>query len=571
MVPLAAAAFATLPNEWDAASRALTSFGVAAAGWMLLAVPAVLVGRWPVSLAAIAALAFGVRIALGRGRRRTRRPALVDDGTTLSRWIESAAVIGSVATPAAILLGPWAARTAGGRLGVLLSGEDNAAHLGLIVGIREAKGYLWRSTDPAVAPGLLQYPQGLHLMIADAADALGIGSDPRSAIGLYGFAFCVAVSLAIGATCVAALRLARALGADGASAPVAAGVVVLVGLNGPLLFQMQNGFLAQIGAWVLLMLLVAVCVDPALRRRPFRQLLLGCSLVAGIAASYYFFLPSAVAVLAGSTVPSIRVLISRPRALVLAAVPLFLGAIPVLFSLQSGAAGYVVAPGAIFTIDRAVLLTLLLPLPLVLSGFPARRNLMTLPWLLGAAASILLSAGLLWRAGTGSYYFEKSLYGLFIFGVIGAAAALPTVLPHDSGGLARAMRGPVIGLATAVLVILHLGRPSPTLTHQLRASMADQTLEQALRPDRRSEAPIFWRFRSPTEDFIVTKTLGAAYHAESDQRRALEMRLVLSGATEDAALRAFVAERPSRIFTSDAALASLIGGDSEVIVVDLDG
>jgi hypothetical protein len=508
-----------------------------------------------------------IAVGIGASRAVTRRPS----AGRLS-WGDATLAATVVATTA-LFLTAWSRRTPGGRIALMLPGEDNSAHLGLTTAARAAGGYLFRGNDPFITTDLQTYPQGAHVATAITAWTVGAGTGPAGALATYTISLLLSVAFLAGAFVLVAARAAAACGVRHRAAPVAAGVAAVALIGGPLLALMQNGFFSQLWAYVLLLVLVAVCVDPDLTRRPWLQLtcvaLLGC----GIAATYYFLLAVAGAavlpVLWQHRTP-IRASLSRAGVVTLVCL---LGLVPVAVSLGSGAAGSINAPGGIFPMDRTVLLRTLLIALAVAVLLAARRTAIVLaPVYAALLASVLFGLVLRQQAiaatGTTGYYYEKALYTTFLLAV--AATAVGAVFAADrllewSARPALAAGG--LAALSAGVATLQLHPSAPILLHQLKAGQQEQAFDRVLRdlPAGRTP-PVLWHYGTPVEDYIASRMLSATYHRDDVPRQEFELRSARTAQADLGVLSTYLAVHPEAgVITRDPDVAAALR-DSRVVV-----
>lgn len=478
---------------------------------------------------------------------------------------------------ALVLFAGWDDRTDGGRLAVMLAGEDNSAHLGLVVAARDAGGYVYGADDEDLNPGLEFYPQGTHVAAGLVADLADEPRTPRASIRVYTLAVLGATVAMAVAIAVAALRLAVGVGASERAAAATAGVATLAVVGGPLMYLLQNGFFSQIWAYAFLATLVAVSVDPSFGELPRTRLvtivLLGCA----IASTYYFLLPVALVVAAPAVVRERRILLGDRRLLAAILLACGLGAIPVVVSLRSGAAGAINADGGVFAVDRALLMRVTVVAAVVALVEVLRGNARpVLPWMSGLAGGALFSAALLAQGriatGSTSYYYEKSLYTMLLLSLIGCAAGLMVAIDRAAASSRMlSLLGPATTIAALLIASVQV-RPataSPVYTHQRHAGKQDPAFDLVLSSiGPRDRPPVLWHYATPGDDFLATKMLSNLYHRGDDARRTFELDAVESSAADERVLLRYLRTEPDvDVITRDAGLAGRVPDSTRVILL----
>ena len=550
LVPLLLLAGAVMPPEWGVVGRLLGGGIVLAA--TLAAVCVVPGSARPLMLLPLAAAACAA-LAVSE---------LADLRAVRVGW--SDAVLVAAAGPlATAFFDAWRRRTPGGRLGVMLSGEDNSAHLALVTATRAAHGYLYWGHDPEISSDLRNYPHGAHVVTALLGRALAPHADAVTQVDTYTIGLLTGVVALCGALVLVTLRLMAAAGASSRWSAIGAGVAV-VAVTGPLLALVQNGFFSQIWAYVLLLAMVGVAVDRAAAARPWFQLLCVGVLGVGVALTFYFLLPVAAAC-ATPVVIRQRGTLLRARAMLLPLAALVVaGLVPVLKSLGSGAAGSINAPGPIFPLDRGTLFVtaaaavLLVPLCV---GLADRWGVAAWAASFAAAAGFALALRQLQLHETGGtgYYYEKSLYTVFVLALpaVGAAVGVALHSRLDAFPWRQVAAAAVAGAAAAATAAQVLTTPKPAfLEHQLRAAQTQRALDQVLRehPHETSDPVLVWSYSSPTDDYISNRVLGGVYHQDDQARRDLVLAQARGADGRDVLPPYLTAHPGSSVYSKDGAL-----------------
>ena len=553
-----------LPAVLGPVTRLFVGTVVSASALMVVAlVPSAL------QLAAEPRVLVPMAVGIGAYRALQRRPSV----GRLS-WADATLAVTVVATTA-LFLTAWSRRTPGGRIALMLPGEDNSAHLGLVTAARAAGGYLFRSNDAFITTDLQTYPQGAHVATAFAAWTVGAGTGPLGSLSTYTISLLLSVASLAGAFVLVAARAAAACGVTGRTTPLAAGVAAVALIGGPLLALMQNGFFSQLWAYVLLLVLVAVCIDPDLARRPWLQLTCAALLGCAIASTYYFLLP-----VAGACVLPVlwqhreAIRTSKLRA-VLVALLCLAGIVPVAVSLGSGAAGSLNAPGGIFPMDRTILLrTLLLSLAVPVLLATRRTAAVLAPLYAALAAAVLFGVALRQQAiaatGTTGYYYEKALYTSFLLAVATVAAGIVVVADRLLERSARpaVAAGGLAALAAGVAA-LQLQPAAPILLHQLKAAQQEQAFDRVLQdlPPGRTP-PVLWHYGTPVEDYIASRMLSATYHRDDVPRQQFELQAARTAQADLGVLATYLASHPEAgVITRDAGLAAALHDDRVAVQV----
>lgn len=564
---LVAAVSATLPDEWDLGCRIFTGVVIATCALMLLAIPGLLLpGPFPVA-AAVGVLTGAALVDLLRrpdARRRVRRPT-----------VEGAATAGCTGLVSAVLLRAWLDRSLGGRVAVMLTGEDNAAHLALQAAVRSAGGFLYRVQDLQLSPDLRTYPHGAHVAAVFIGDLLGGSGGSSGAVTMYSLSL-LSVYAALATSIVAvSIRLANACGTlPPHGAPLAFFAGTASTLGGPLMFMLHNGFFSQIMAYVVLLCLLVVALDRHLAGDPWRQLALLALLGAGVAATYYLFLPIAGAVAAPVLWRNRTLIASRRARSALVGAVASLGLVPVAASLGSGAASHINAPGPIFTLDRTLIFRFL-AVGVVFAAIQIARRRSGVAWIVALGTATLFALALSRhgspRPGELDYYFEKSLYSVLVLAIVGTTAATQVLLDRDlRTAFGRRFLVPLLSLLVVVLVAQQVStRSSPVLVHQLEAAKTSPALDAAFAlPDEGGDPAVIWHVDTPVSDFIATRMLSGAAHRANERRRRFELDFARSGGADISVLLRYLSDRSHvTVITSDTAVAAEVPEPHDVVLL----
>jgi uncharacterized membrane protein len=258
-------------------------FGLTCAGALIFAV-------WPWGLNPVPVGGFAFTALILLAVFTDRRPVLPRPRVTdLVSLGGGAAVAFFVAYPMVIKRGYT--------LSIVIAGEDNARHIGVLDAIRGTGGYLFQHWDLAksyVYTGMITYPQGVHMTDALLDAFVRSGTHEYSNgkdmlhhylafyVLWYGF---MALAMIWAAQWIAGSSLT--LGRRVALIGVISGICVAT----ELFMLVVMGYTSEVAGLAEMALLFALLVRPLPRSR--QQLLIVASLMVAIGFTYYLFLPAA--------------------------------------------------------------------------------------------------------------------------------------------------------------------------------------------------------------------------------------------------------------------------------------
>lgn len=339
-----------------------------------------------------------------------------------------------------LLAQPAAGADAAHLFALVVGGEDNAAHLAMVNAIGLDNRYLFFDAAAAgtrVFEAYTTYPAGLHmniaLVLAGINDTLG-GAGTGRLLRVF-FAAGLVIQAAWATTTVMA---ARAVAGRGRRLLVpsitVAWAVVLVFAFGPPAATVRFGFQPQAASLWMLTLALLAAAAPELEGRARLRLGLVALAFAGTSWCWYMVLPVTGCIGLATVIQHRTELLRRPWSS-LAIVGLGVGAAvpPLYLSLHAGAAGAVNAAGGVYALDPIfllVLVTLSGGLLAVNAHFPNANGRVCALVALGAALLLsgVLLAYQLRTLGSGGYYYQKSLYSVFMIAVVAGGACLLTFL-----------------------------------------------------------------------------------------------------------------------------------------------
>ncbi|WP_238013329.1 hypothetical protein KZZ52_41110 [Dactylosporangium sp. AC04546] len=397
-----------------------------------LCVAGLLFSVWPWHLHPVAVGGFALTVLVLLSLLTGRRPAR--PGRWRARdWVLAVGFGGG----AALTLEPFVLRDLGGRLGVLIPGEDLSRHFLLFDMIGQVGGYAFlnpqeslRYAPADLAEGIRNYPQGTHFSFA-VLDHFIRSSDTAAVDGTVSMDvmvwLCVAAFVFLVLSVLWGARRVAGAGASPVRLLATVGLIAAWLYFGDPVSVLTRGYPNELVGLALAALLTALVARPLSSYG--EQLATVALLLVGISFSYHLFLPYSV-VMAGVWAWRER-LWRRPVAwlvAVLIAAPMLLT--PLLNA--KAASGYqLTLPGTAQTTDRVATLVLiaLALFCLVRRGglrAPGRRNAALAVVVAGALSAAVATYQLI-AIGRTIYYFEKTLHLVIIVGLVGL------------GGLARAL------------------------------------------------------------------------------------------------------------------------------------
>lgn len=397
-----------------------------------LCVAGLLFSVWPWHLHPVAVGGFALSVLVLLSLLTGRRP--VRPGRWRARdWVLAVGFGGATA----LALEPFVLRDLGGRMGLLMPGEDMSRHFLLFDMIGRVGGYAFLNPEASLryapadlAEGIRNYPQGTHFSFA-VLDHFIRSSDTAAADGTVSMDVMVWLCLAAFVfLMLAVLWSARRVAGAGASPVRLLATVAVIAawlFFGDPVSVLISGYPNELVGLALAALLTGLVARPLADRG--EQLATVALLLVGISFSYHLFLPYSMA-MAGFWAWRER-LWRRPvawLAAVLIAAPLLLT--PLLNA--KAASGYqLTLPGTARTTDRVATLVLIALVLFCLTRrgglrAPGNRNAA-----LGVAVAVAVAAAVatyqLIAIGRTIYYFEKTLHLVVVVGLVGL------------GGLARAL------------------------------------------------------------------------------------------------------------------------------------
>jgi hypothetical protein len=413
------------------------------------------------------ALTLLVLISLVTGRRPTAP----------RRWRSRDGVLALVFGVVAVLtLEPFVLRDLGGRLGLLVTGEDMSRHFLIFDMTGIVGGYSFvhphettRFQPDTLAMGIRNYPQGVHLTMAVLDRFIRSADRNADTINMIDVMIWLHVSLFLFLT-LCTLWAARRLAGPGVGP---ARLLPVLGLVGAWLYFgdpvtiLVRAFPNQMVGLGLAAVLTAIVARPLADRN--EQLVAVTLLLVGISFSYHLFLPYTL-ILAAIWAWRER-LWRRPAAYV--ALVLMFGplAITPVLNLYVTTGQYLTGPGTAQINDRpaAVVLIALAAVALFWRGgwrSPARRvNAVALGIATGSLA--LLGVYQLIILGRVIYYFEKTLHLVLIVALVslgGLARLLPPGRPAR-GVVRRRAPGVAVVLPFVLFIVVAGGRYHTNVLH----------------------------------------------------------------------------------------------------------
>jgi hypothetical protein len=383
----------------------------------------------------------------------------------------------------ALTMVPFAWRDLGGRIGLVMPGEDMARHFLLYDVIGLAGGYAFGNLDQvrAVAPddlvmGIGNYPQGVHFGYAVLDRFIRSSAHNTDTVTqLDTMLWMLVATFLFLVLCVTwSLRRIAGPGADAVRMVPALVVVATWMYFGDLVTVMLRGFPNQLVGLALAAVLTAVTVRPL---RGLEQLATVATLLVGISFSYHLYLPYAVLVAA---VWAWRERLWRSPAAVVTAIllaPVIL--LTPLLNLHAASVNQLSQAGTALYIDApaVVLLVVLAAVGLWWRGgfrSPARRFGMV-ALAINVGLVLALATFQLVTVGRTVYYFDKLLHLTLVTGLVLLGAwvrltprrARPVVAGSAGApvGVLRRLRAASAGLALVlpiVAVLVAFGGPTHT-------------------------------------------------------------------------------------------------------------
>jgi hypothetical protein len=433
----------------------------------LLCTAGLLFSYWPWKLHPVAVGGFAltgvVVFAFVSGRRPTLPRSL--------RPTERVILVGWLTVTVCVLV-PFVARDLGGRLGILMPGEDFARHFVVYDMIGEFGGYAFLHAQGSLAfapdhlaTGVRNYPQGVHFGYAVLDKFLRSSpgtTDGVTAMNVLIWLY-VATFLFFALTVLWALRRVAGPGANAARLlPVAALAAVWIFFGDPVgIFT--RGFPNELVGLSLVAVLTAVVARPLTRFAD--QLATMALLLVGISFSYHMFLPWA-GLMAALWAWRER-LWRRPVAYLSVALILVPLLVTPYYNLRVTTGTQLTQPGTAQYTDRpsTALLVLIAGIGLLWYGglrSPVRRRVAVA---LGVALGcmVLLGGYQLATIGRTIYYFEKTVHLTIVVSLVafgGLVRLMPRRAPATGflGLVRQALPGTALVLPVIVLLIAAGGK-----------------------------------------------------------------------------------------------------------------
>ena len=435
---------------------------------LLVAVPAVVSSNAVVAfLAGLVGLPYDTPVAVtanllplaamvGAGLVRVQVGRIADFGDLLA--------IGAGLVVLFLVMAPALGLDDGHLLAVVVGGEDNAAHLAIVNAIGTEPRYPFFAAEALrgrILDGYITYPAGFHLSVALVLSAVANTFGPGGSPDLVRVFFVAAAGVQAlwAATTVMAVRsLAGARRSSLAGIAVVAGAMVLLFAFGPPGATVRFGFQPQASAlWLLTAGLVAGTSE-ALDGKPLVRLVLVVLAAVGTAWCWYLVVPVMGFLVIGVVIAERGAYRLQPGWVGLIAGGGLIAALPPIWlSVEAGAATAINARGGVYSFDPLFLALLVLggvgPYA-ALRLFPNTRGRLVALVTFGSslAFSAILLGYQLKTAGAAGYFFQKSLYTLFMLAAVCAGVVLLAGLTdHFAKVGARAPRQ--VGTAAFALLL----------------------------------------------------------------------------------------------------------------------
>lgn len=556
-----------LPIRSTLAWRLLVAIPAIVSSNSVLAFLAGLVGLPFDTPVAVAANLLPLAALVGAGRLRVQVGQIADGGDLLA--------IGAGLVVFFLVMAPALGLDDGHLLAVIVGGEDNAAHLAIVNAIGTEPRYPFfaaKALQGRILDGYITYPAGFHLSVAlvrsAVANTFGPGGSP-DLVRVF-FVSAAGVQALWAATTVMAVRsLAGARRSSLAGIAVVAGAMVLLFAFGPPGATVRFGFQPQASAlWLLTAGLVAGTSE-AFDGRPFLRLVLVVLAAVGTAWCWYLVVPVMGFLVVGVVIAERGAFRLRPGWVgLLGGVGLLAALPPIWLSVEAGAATAINARGGVYSLDPFFLALLVLggvgPYA-ALHLFPNTRG--RLLALVTVGSSLAFSAVLLGyqlkTAGAAGYFFQKSLYTLFMLAAVCAGVVLLAGLTHHFAMVgARAPRQVVTAAFALLLAWTVTGLVTPANPGRLYLAGNARHIDPAemsrlLADDSGSTAPeVVWNSDpDPIYDYYASRIAAALSLRESRARFDLIVENVF--AQDPVSLLGFVRASPYgvRIVTRDPDLA----------------
>lgn len=317
------------------------------------------------------------------------------------------------------------------RIQILTTGEDNASHFAMTkYNFESGRPPYFDRTNSGLINSLNIYPQGMHITYSSIIKIVAPNSNDKLKINLY--IFCT-----IGFFTIMFYLFGRVLNSyldDKKYYSMHAQLLfqtttLLLFISGPLFQLYVSGFQSQILSYIYMLMLIQLYIVSWNDKKFIDSLLLYVLLLCGIANNWYLLLPIAGAPLGYKIIRNFSKLKELSPITIISLLLLSISAgIPILVSqIYSDKINPLNEPGGVFKIPLTTIacLGLVGMLFIFYKKVPLRaRQVLAISTSFAAIITTAIYAYQKLTIGRPEYYFFKTLFNLYIFGLIAALSLL---------------------------------------------------------------------------------------------------------------------------------------------------
>ena len=414
------------------------------------------------------------------------------------------------------------------RIQILTTGEDNASHFAMTkYNLENGQPSYFNRTDSGLINSLNTYPQGMHITYSSIIKTIAPNSSDKLKVNLY-------ILCTIGFFTIMFYLFGRVLTSflndnkyySTHAQLLISTITLLLFISGPLFQLYVSGFQSQILSYVYMLMLIQLYIVSWNDKRFTDSLLLYVLLLSGIANNWYLLLPIAGAPLGYKIIRNFGKLKELSPISIVGLLLLSISAgIPILVSqIYSDKINPLNEPGGVFKIPLTTIACLGLVGMLFIFYKKVSLQARQVLAISTSFAVIITTAIYAYQKltiGRPEYYFFKTLFNLYIFGLIAALSLLFIFVVNNYSKVI------IYILAVGIVFLFILAKPVQTRVHFFNwynHATNVNDLEIVLNDIHQENTDtIFYGDCLPASDYLDNRWSGALELSSSGERSQLEI------------------------------------------------